>query len=206
MKKSILVVFCSLCCLFLSAQVKVGLRLGVATTSLNEENLKNLNELDVSLKDAKYGVNGGLVLQINLGNFMIQPEVLFNSSQVDYNISDVGNGIVDSLFKEKFQNLDIPVLLGYRLGGFLRLHAGPVGHVLINNSSELVDIPGYKEKFQSFTWGWQAGFGLDIGKLMIDLRYEGNFNNYGDHFEFFGDQYEFDQSPARFLVSIGYFF
>lgn len=206
MKKSILFLLCLMAGLALQAQVKVGVRLGVSTTSLNEEDLANLNELDVALKDASYGVNGGLVVQINLGNFMIQPEVLFNSSQVDYNVSDVGNGIVDELFKEKFQNLDIPLLLGYKLGGFLRLHAGPVGHVLINSTSELTDIQGYKEKFNNFTWGYQAGFGVDIGKLMIDMRYEGNFNNYGDHFEFFGTEYEFDQSPARFLVSIGYFF
>lgn len=206
MKKSILFLLFLMAGLALQAQVKVGVRLGVSTTSLNEENLPNLNELDVALKDASYGINGGLVLQINLGNFMIQPEVLFNSSQVDYSVSDVGNGIVDSLFKEKFQNLDIPILLGYKLGGFLRLHAGPVGHILINNTSDLTDIQGYKEKFNNFTWGWQAGFGVDIGKLMIDMRYEGNFNKYGDHFEFFGTEYEFDQSPARFLVSLGYFF
>ncbi|MBX2870440.1 MAG: PorT family protein [Saprospiraceae bacterium] len=206
MKKSILFLLCLTAGLALQAQVKLGLRLGVATTSLNEEDLSSLNELDVALKDASYGVNGGLVLQINLGNFIIQPEVLFNSSQVDYNVSDVGNGIVDSLFKEKFQNLDIPILLGYKLGGFLRLHAGPVGHVLINSTSELTDIQGYKEKFNNFTWGWQAGFGVDIGKLMIDMRYEGNFNKYGDHFEFFGTEYEFDQAPARFLVSVGYLF
>ena len=206
MKKSILFILCLAIGLALQAQVKLGVRLGVATTSLNEEDLSSLNELDVALKDASYGVNGGLVLQINLGNFMIQPEVLFNSSQVDYNVSDVGNGIVDSLFKEKFQNLDIPILLGYKLGGFLRLHAGPVGHVLINNTSELTDLQGFKEKFNNFTWGWQAGFGIDIGKLMIDMRYEGNFNKYGDHFEFFGTEYEFDQSPARFLVSLGYLF
>lgn len=206
MKKSILFILCLAMGLALQAQVKLGVRLGVATTSLNEEDLSSLNELDVALKDASYGINGGLVLQINLGNFMIQPEILFNSSQVDYNVSDVGNGIVDSLFKEKFQNLDIPILLGYKLGGFLRLHAGPVGHVLINNTSELTDLQGYKEKFNNFTWGWQAGFGIDIGKLMIDMRYEGNFNKYGDHFEFFGTEYEFDQSPARFLVSLGYLF
>lgn len=206
MKKSILFILCLAMGLALQAQVKLGVRLGVATTSLNEEDLSSLNELDVALKDASYGINGGLVLQINLGNFMIQPEVLFNSSQVDYNVSDVGNGIVDSLFKEKFQNLDIPILLGYKLGGFLRLHAGPVGHLLINSTSELTDIQGYKEKFNNFTWGWQAGFGIDIGKLMIDMRYEGNFNKYGDHFEFFGTEYEFDQSPARFLVSLGYLF
>ena len=106
MKKSILFLLCLMAGVALQAQVKVGVRLGVSTTSLNEEDLPNLNELDVALKDASYGVNGGLVIQVNLGNFILQPEVLFNSSQVDYSVSDVGNGIVDELFKEKFQNLD----------------------------------------------------------------------------------------------------
>lgn len=208
MKKSILFVLCLVAGLSLRAQVNLGLRLGVSTTSLNEEDLPNINDLEVALTDASYGVHGGLVLQINLGNFIIQPEVLFNSSQVDYTVSDVGNNIVNELFKEKYQNLDLPILLGYNLGGFLRLHAGPVGHLLLSSTSELINnnLAGYKEQFDELTWGWQAGFGIDIGKLMIDMRYEGNFTNYGEHFRFFGEERKFSQSPTRFLVSLGYLF
>ena len=41
---------------------------------------------------------------------------------------------------------------------------------------------------------------------MIDLRYEGNFSKFGDHITFFGDEYKFDQSAARFLISLGFMF
>lgn len=212
MKKSIFFILLFSCSsLMLNAQIKLGLRVGVNTSSLSQENLDILdnsgfNQLKVALEEAKYGLHGGLVIQIGMGNFMIQPEVLFNSNEIDYKVSDVQTGFADKILKEKYQYLDIPLLLGYKLGGFLRLHAGPVGHVYLSNTSELTDISGYAQKFKEFTWGWQGGFGLDIGKLMIDLRYEGDFSKYGDHFEFFGDKYAFDQSPARFLISLGYLF
>lgn len=210
MKKAIFLSLCICSCLFLDAQVKIGIRAGVNTSSLSQENIDildngGLDRLKVALENAQYGLHGGLLIQVKSGNFLLQPEILFNSNQIDYKVSDLqGGGLTNEILREKYQYLDIPIFIGYKLGGFLRLNAGPVGHVFINSSSELTNISGYAQKFKEFTWGWQGGFGLDIGKLMIDLRYEGNFNKYGDHFEFFGTRYEFDQSPARFLISIGY--
>jgi len=211
LKKTFIVTLFAICCVASAeAQLKIGLRLGVSTTDVNPNDLDILNngttQIRLALDDAKYGIHGGLVIQGKIGNFLIQPEILFNSNRVDYEVSDAQNPDVSPLIKEeKYQYLDIPVLLGFKLGP-LRLQAGPVGHIYINSSSELTDIDGYEERFKDFTFGWQGGIGLDLWKIMLDVRYEGNFSKFGDHITFFGDRYEFDKSPARFLFSAGFVF
>lgn len=203
--------FLAICCFSTAeAQFKIGLRVGTSTTDIDPSNLNIIengtSQLSLALKEARYGIHGGLVIQAKIGKFLIQPEFLFNSSRVDYEITDPQDPDFPAEIKEeKYQHLDIPLLFGAKFG-ILRLHAGPVGHVYINSSSELTDLEGYEQKFDEFTFGWQGGLGLDVWKLMIDLRYEGNFSKFGDHITFFGDEYKFDQSAARFLISLGFMF
>ncbi len=205
------VLFFSICCLSTAeAQLKIGLRVGTSTTDISTSNLNIIEngatQLTLALKEAKYGIHGGLVIQGKIGKFLIQPEILFNSNSVDYEVTDTQNpGFPAEIRQEKYQYLDIPLLFGAKFGA-LRLHAGPVGHLYINSASELTDIQGYAQKFKEFTFGWQGGLGVDLWKLMIDLRYEGNFSKFGDHITFFGDTYNFDKSAARFLISLGFMF
>ena len=51
----------------------------------------------------------------------------------------------------------------------------------------------------------QVSFGLKMGgrgRVQLDLRYEGNFNKYGDHIEFFDDAYHFSNNPARLMLNV----
>ncbi len=191
-----------------NAQFKIGFRGGLSTMdiSANELIIKNkedIKQLGISVTDANYGVHLGLFMQAKMGKFFIQPEVLFNSNSVEYTLNDfTDTNIFPTLKKESFQNLDLPIMLGAKFGP-LRLQGGPVGHVHINSKSELFDIEGYSQKFENMTWGYQAGIGLDIWKFIIDVKYEGSFNKYGDHMVFEGKRYSFDDTPGRFIASLG---
>lgn len=197
-----------------NAQIfQLGIKAGASTTNLNppELNILDINgvqNLKLALKNAQYGIHGGLVIRVNItDNIMLMPEVLLNSNKVDYSVIDINNSTVtDSILTEKYQYVDIPFMFGYKSGP-IRLHAGPVAHVYLNSTSELLDnIDGYTQNFEDLTLGWQAGLGLDLWKFTIDLRYEGNFSKFGDHIVFFGNEYAFDQSPSRFLASVGFVF
>ncbi|HMQ60043.1 MAG TPA: porin family protein [Flavilitoribacter sp.] len=190
------------------SQLRIGIRAGASTEELSPDDFNvienGVDRLNIALKDAKYGVHAGLVIQARFNNFLFQPEILLNSNKVDFQVEDLQNpGTV--VKEEKYQYLDVPVLLGYKFGP-LRLHAGPVGHIYLNSTSDLTDFEGYKQDFKSMTLGWQGGLGIDIWKLMIDLRYEGNFNKFGDHITFGNTSYAFDETPARFLFSLGFMF
>ena len=191
--------------------LKLGFKVGGSTTTINPPELNILDasgtqSIKLAIKNAQYGIHGGFVLRIKIGSFLIVPEVLLNSNKVDYSIIDINNSMItDSIRSEKYQYLDIPIMLGYKAGP-VRLHAGPVGHYYLNSTSELLEIEGYEQNFEQFTFGWQAGVGLDLWKFIVDFRYEGNFSKFGDHILFFNEEYAFDQSPSRFILSVGYLF
>ena len=211
MKKVGLLVLCLLATQLSFAQFKIGVRTGISTTDVSPsqlliKNSRDLDEFGLSVKEANYGLHFGIFVQGKIGNFFIQPEVLFNSNSVDYNIEDLSFQGTGSIIKnESFQHLDIPVMLGVKFGP-LRLQAGPVAHVFLDSTSELFDFANYEQNFDDITFGYQAGIGLDIWKFVLDFKYEGNFQKYGDHLVFFGNQYQFDDSPGRMVASLGFAF
>lgn len=208
MKKLMLLSLCIFSFQMVNAQFKFGVRGGLSTldVSANKLIVKNKNDIKqfgLSVRDANYGVHLGFFAQAKIGKFFIQPEVLFNSNSVEYALEDFSDAqVISTLKKESFQNLDLPIMVGAKFGP-LRLQGGPVGHVYINNKSDLFDIPGYSQNFDKMTWGYQAGIGLDLWKIIIDVKYEGSFNDFGDHIEFDGKGYSFDDAPGRFIASVG---
>lgn len=189
------------------SQLKFGLKVGGSTTSIDGEDFQVRNGLDslgVALKDANFGIHGGLVIRAQIGKFLLQPEVLFNSNSVDYKVTELDN-LTEQIKTEKFQYLDIPILLGYKFGP-LRLMAGPQGHIFINNSSELTDFDSYDDKFDAMTISWLGGVGLDIWSLMLDVRYEGGLQRFGDHIRFGNQQFDFADRPSRWTFSLGFLF
>ena len=208
MKKLLLIALSFCFILTTQAQVKFGIRGGISTDQVQPSDLliksgSDAEELKLAVNDSGYGTHFGLFTQIKIKKFFIQPEVLFNSNSVNYTVTDFRNtNVVDLVKNEKYQNLDIPLMMGFKFGP-VRLQGGPVGHVFLNSTSELFDVEGYSQKFDEMTFGYQAGVGLDVWKFVLDVKYEGNFNKQGDHIVFGGQQYNFDQTPGRLLVSLG---
>ena len=211
MKKYLIGIFVLFTAFSLEAQVRIGIKAGLSSTDIKTEELDlfdqgGVKRLELALNDASYGLNFGVAVQANLGAFVLQPEFNFNSNTVQWAVTDVKNpGIVDQVFEEKFQYMDIPVLVGFRAGP-LRLQAGPEGHVFINSKSDLFKFSEYDQNFKDLTVGWIGGAGLDIWKLSVDLRYQGNFNNFGDYIRFAGREYAFSQTPSRWMASVTWFF
>lgn len=187
------------------AQIRFGLRTGLSSSNLDRETI-SANGVSVAIKDASYGYHIGLFGRAKLNkNWYLQPEATFNSNSVDFEVTDFSDGFVNTILTEKYQQLDLPLMLGYKLGP-LRVEGGPTGHLHIASKSELEQIGSYDRRFSNFNVGYQAGVGLDIWKLLVDLRYEGNFNQFGDHMSIGGEQIKFSQTPARWLLTVGFSF
>jgi hypothetical protein len=188
------------------AQVRLGIKGGLSSSDIPTSSLLILDESDaerfrLTVDDAKYGLHIGLFIQAQMGHFFLQPELLFNTLTLDYSLEDLQGGPTQ-IKDEMYRNLDLPFILGLKFGP-LRLGGGPVGHLFLDSTSDLFDVAGYDDQFERLTYGWQAGIGLDIWKLHLDARYEGNFNNYGEHIVFYGKEYQFSESPSRMIVSAG---
>ncbi len=209
MKKSFFVLFMMISTLSFS-QFEMGLRAGVSSTDLSPESILIIdggNSTEISITEAKYGFHLGLYTRISIANIFVEPSFLFNSNRVDYNLEEqiFDTGIISSIGSETYNNLDIPLMIGMKIG-FLRIQGGPVAHIFINSTSELTEISGYSQKFQDATYGIQGGLGLDIGKIRLDLNYETNLSKFGGDIDINGNVFQFDQRPTRLIASVGFRF
>jgi hypothetical protein len=87
----------------------------------------------------------------------------------------------------KFTSIDVPLLLGGKIGALGlggRFYGGPVLSFAVNKDQSLSSAAGDATKldYKSANYGIQVGAGVDISSLSIDLRYEGGLNKigYGD--------------------------
>lgn len=209
--------FCLSCILAFSAlttqaQIQFGIKGGLSTTDINVNEIEILrpggsDRLQLALEDAQYGVHAGVMLRLPLGEtFLLQPEVVFNSNTVEYEVDDLSPGGVGAvILEEKFQYVDIPLLLGAKLGP-LRLMAGPEGRVFVNSASDLFQFDDYEQTFDDLEISFLGGIGLDLWSITLDVRYEGNFNNFGNHLTFGGQQFAFSNAESRWIFSLGVFF
>ncbi len=183
------------------AQFSIGFKGGVNTQIGKPEDIiigGGDSTLNFGVENFKFGTQFGAYVRIG-NKFFFQPELTFNSNKTDYRVRK--NNIGDVVKNERYQYLDLPLLLGFTTGP-VRWMGGPVGHVFLNSNSELTDFKEYSSKFKQMTWGWQAGLTVGTGRFSFDLRYEGNFSKQGDHVMFFGDKYNFSNNPQRFILGL----
>lgn len=210
MKKLIVIVLSVFIVFPAFSQVKFGLKGGVSTTNLKMEDLKTLTSGETqyvvdAIKGANYGFHAGAFVRLSMLGFYVQPELLFASRTDEYTITDLDE--VETIVKQQFNQLDLPIMLGLRLGP-LRLNAGPSARLLINTPKDLIDDPDFKAMYNNLTFGYQAGLGVDIVKrVTIDLRYEGSLQKYQTQIQnLAGDKFNLDDRPNAFLLSVGIMF
>ncbi len=147
-------------------------------------------------EDAKIGYHVGAFARINLPVIFFQPEVLYTNTGGSFSNNTFSYDV-------EFNRLDVPFMVGLKLGSVLRLQAGPVATYLLNGKLSSNDgglnarlIPPKEE----FTFGYQAGIGLDIGNLVLDLKYEGGMTNSINKFA----GVPTDQRQNQLILSLGF--
>ncbi|HLU94403.1 MAG TPA: porin family protein [Membranihabitans sp.] len=206
MKSIILLIVSLLVSVSVQAQLNFGIKIGASTSDIGVNIIdipggQAMEDLSIAIEKANYGFNFGALFQLKMGWFLIQPEIVFNSSSVDFRVNDNLGNYTDKILTDTYQNLDIPFLLGIKAGP-LRMQAGPVGHIPLQYVSELSSLDGFSSDFSPINYGYQAGIGIDFFNLMVDFRYEGNFSNFGDYITFDGQRYDFTDRPTRLILSI----
>ena len=212
MKKLIVFLFAALMAIPVSSQIKWGIKAGLSTTSVSMNDAKTVTTSSTytidALKEANYGFHGGLFVRLTVLGVYLQPEIVFASTENQYNVTNVTAGTAPEVKSQKFNKLDIPVLLGVKLGP-IRVNAGPAASLLINSPKALIENPDLKNNYSKMSFGYQAGVGLDIFKtLTIDLRYEGSLKKYQTQIQNLAGTttVNLDDRPNAFLLSVGLMF
>lgn len=145
----------------------IGPKLGISNTNIS---LKD-NASQYQSGEAKYSYHGGIFARLKIASFYVQPELYFNSVNGEYTDATDPNDIKTLEFDQS--KIDMPILFGWKMGP-LRINAGPVASF---NFTGLSDINTSIDEYKSAVFAYQAGIGVDISKLTVDLRYEGNLSD-----------------------------
>jgi len=210
MKKLILVMVASMF-VFTMADAQMfswGIKGGIGFSSINMDDITGIEDgddvYDLVTGDAVTGYHVGLQSQIKLAFLLIRPELYFNAG--GGTVEQIVEGGATEVLNVKFSRIDLPVLVGFKLGP-VRINAGPVGSVVTGESSDLDDLQSDFEVYtNAMTFGFQGGLGLDISKLTLDVRYEGSISALGDSFTVGGVNFPLDARPAQWMISLGFMF
>lgn len=204
MKKLFAVLLAVMLVLPAFSQVKFGIKAGASTTTVPTYNVSTGTTTISSLKDAAWGFHAGIFIRAELGPVYLQPEAVFASNSYDYNVN---TSTVSSVVNQKFNRLEIPVLLGLKLGP-LRLNAGPSATVPIGSPKALVNDPNFNNLYRGTSFGYQAGIGVDIlNTLTLDARYGGSLaKKFGNSVNIGGQSFKIDDRQPSIILSLGIMF
>ena len=206
MKKFIFAFFLSIA--FLSTTnaqfFKAGIKAGASTYDMKlgdfvVTNGSKFNNLTNAIDNSSFGYQFGLFARLGRG-LHIQPEIVFNSNKLEFETTNDNGSFTTS---ETFNNIDVPVLLGIKLGP-LRAQAGPVGRFYLGSEEQVRKIvTNYQDDEDRIKIGYQAGFGLDLWRLSLDFRYEGSLKQFGNIVDIDGNDYILDNQAGRVVASVG---
>ncbi|WP_266367212.1 porin family protein [Tellurirhabdus rosea] len=127
------------------------------------------------------GFVGGVYARLGK-KLYIQPEVLVSAKGGSFDIVRTGMTSTTQRVDIKTTTIDIPLMVGYKLGP-LRLNAGPLASLPISESKSFKDAVNQyttqpvDQTYKQAIFGYQAGAGLSLLGLQLDVRYEGGLSD-----------------------------
>ena len=171
MKKLILFIIAAFSITAVSAQLLPTFQLGLKG-ALNFSSLKQEGRwLD---KSTRTGYQAGIWARVGGAGVHFQPELYFTGKSTEAVFQESEGNTATAT--ATFTSLDLPVLLGTRIGlgpvGF-RIQAGPVVSFVVDKGiGEALGNVTNIDDYENAAWSVTGGGGVDISKLRVDLRYE----------------------------------
>ena len=188
----------------LNAQFKIGIRAGISSSDIKLKNYKT-DQYELEYSKGNYGYHFGIISQLKIAKLYLQPELLFSTAKSDIAYKDLLDPKNNKIGRQNFNKIDIPVIVGFKVAIF-KLQAGPVATFILNTKSDLLKEKKIEQNLKGATIGYQAGIGVELSSLLLDVKYEGNLSKLGSSMERNGTKVNFDQRMSQFLFSIGYLF
>jgi hypothetical protein len=156
------------------------------------------------LSESYTGWHLGVVTQLIFAGFYLQPELLYTRTGQEMRRETIGGTAQEDLyFTQRYDHLVMPVTAGAKFGP-LRIGAGPVLSALIDERT-IWDTAQTQldQDTRSVTLGFRAGVGINLGNLLLDLKYETSLTQFGERFLVNGDAVTFSTRPRQFILSLG---
>ena len=196
------------------AQFSFGFRLGKApsvspgTSYLMLNRNDPLNESLFNIEQVNFSEQFGLMIRTEGPNFWFSVEVLYGQSKTRYSMIYTREALMyktDPVYYEKKSFLDIPLSAGVKLG-VIEIFSGFSITKDLTMASELSTIDGFQMSMSQAHLGWHSGIGVNFGHVLMDIRYQQQFNNYGQGQFINQQELVLKNAPTRVLITAGFRF
>ena len=193
--------------LLISALSFAGLTFGIKAGYNANKLSTNIDSISSQFKS---GMQLGVFVRIGK-RFFVQPELYYTLQGAQYVLNDPFS---KNAWNQKVTigSIDIPLLLGFNIVNgktiSFRVNLGPVVSFVTNRQvkdlNDLVPGPLTGSSINPVNWYIQAGLGLDLWFLAIDVRYQGGLNEVISSVQSGGTNWDFSSRNNVFQVCLGF--
>ncbi len=145
---------------------------------------------DIKDGEAKAGYHFGVFAKFGISGLFLQPELVYTKLTTDY-----------GAFDYNMDKIDLPILLGIKVFGPINIKVGPSFQYITKNELEDTSL-SIGDVDKDITVGYQVGAGLNLGKLGLDVRYEGAFTDNTAFNEEASNNFSIDSRPSQWIFSL----
>lgn len=180
MKRTFIITALTFIALTAQAQLfTIGPKIGLSSSKIRVVDDVNA----ITSGDSEVGFHAGLFARVSILGFYIQPEAMFTSASGSIVIpSTLTNQSVESVQELTYNKIDVPVMIGAKIGPLFRVNLGPVfSFILSDDVRSGGALDEVMQDYNEANVGYQIGVGVDISKITVDLRYENNLSALGEN-------------------------
>ena len=170
MKKTLLVAVLSLMgtAAFAQSGTGFGIKAGLSYNK-NGDLIGSVGDAGQNITEGAEGKSGyhfGFWGKLDFPKMYIRPELVYSKTKSSYNVENSTNDY-------DLSKLDLPVLIGVKIVGPLHVFAGPAFQYVLSNDLGNIEVQDVEN---DFSVGLNAGVGVNLGKVGLDVRYERGFS------------------------------
>jgi hypothetical protein len=182
------------------AQVNFGVKAGV---NYNSDSFSDVSNDVLNGAESRTGYHAGIWLRFKIPaiGLYLRPELVYTnlSNNVNYD-----NNLTLRQTDFSFNKIDVPVLLGKKVLKFGHLFAGPSFQYILSSDFGLSDLSEIST--DQFSLGIQMGFGIELGRLQVEARWERGLTKSEMRFvdNNISDNVTFDARVSQIIFGLAY--
>lgn len=180
-----------------NAQIQFGVKAGINYNNNGDLKLSNVVNNAIEGADAKSGFHAGLWFKGKLPiiGLYLRPEIVYTQVKSEYAYKGLSTSY-------DFRKIDVPVLLGKKLFGFANVFIGPSFQYVLDTDFGI--STANEISLDKFSLGMQSGFGVELGKLGIDVRWEKGLSKTEANFVDGIGNFTIDNRTNQIILGVSY--
>ncbi|MDP5091760.1 MAG: PorT family protein [Polaribacter sp.] len=153
-----------------NAQIDFGIKGGLNYNNNGDATFSTAGNDLINGAQSKSGFHAGVWFRgkIPVIGLYLRPEIVYTQVKSEYVYNNISTAY-------DFKKIDVPILLGKKVLGIGNVFIGPSFQYIVDDNFSFSGVT--TDEFDKFSVGLQMGFGIELGSLGLDVRWERGLSN-----------------------------